>query len=323
VPRLVPVRRGRHALQREHGHTAAPRHDPHPRVHGKLASKIADGSARILSATVSRTAQRWFASFTVEVERDAPERHARPGSAVGIDLGVKTLLTGVDDAGRVFEVAGAKPLRSSMRRLRKASRSHSRKVNGSANRRKSAARLARLHARVANVRADALHKATTALAREYETVVVEDLNVTGMVSNRRLARAVSGQGFDREYAVGSGRTDILIRKPYGSHQMQREAIELKAWAPGKADPLKTGLKQLDGYLDRFRLDTGTLIIFDRRPTAPAITERTAFSKETTPSGRTITVLRAWSPVLRPFPCHECGRPGFPRSTRSKGASTSN
>jgi len=161
----------------------------------KLASKIADGSARILSATVSRTAQRWFASFTVEVERDAPGRHARPGSAVGIDLGVKTLLTGVDDAGRVFEVAGTKPLRSSMRRLRKASRSHSRKVNGSANRRKSAARLARLHARVANVRADALHKATTALARQYETVVAEDLNVTGMVSSRRLARAVSDQGF--------------------------------------------------------------------------------------------------------------------------------
>lgn len=108
-----------------------------------------------------------------------------------------------------------------------------------------------------------------------------------------LQRIVNGGGFiDREYAVGSGRTDILVRKPYGSHQMQREAIELKAWAPGKADPLKAGLKQLDGYLDRFRLDTGTLIIFDRRPSAPAITNRTQLSKETTPTGRTITLLRA-------------------------------
>ncbi len=68
-------------------------------------------------------------------------------------------------------------------------------MKGSANRRKSAARLARIHARVANVRADALHKATTGLSRQYETVVVEDLNVTGMISNRKLARAVSDQGF--------------------------------------------------------------------------------------------------------------------------------
>jgi hypothetical protein len=74
--------------------------------------------------------------------------------------------------------------------------------------------------------------------------------------------------------------------------VQREAIELKAWAPGKADPLKAGLKQLDGYLDRLRLDTGTLIIFDRRPAVPGITDRTRLSEETTPGGRTITLLRA-------------------------------
>jgi putative transposase len=161
----------------------------------KLARKIDDGSARILSATVSRTAQRWFVSFTVEVERDAPERHARPGTAVGVDLGVKTMLTGADDRGRLIEVAGPRPLRAGLRRVRRASRAHSRKQPGSAGRRRSAARLARVHARVAAVRADALHKATTALSARYETIVVEDLNVTGMIANRRLARAVSDQGF--------------------------------------------------------------------------------------------------------------------------------
>jgi putative transposase len=161
----------------------------------KLARKIQDGTARILSATVSRTAQRWFVSFCVEVERDAPESHPRPGSAVGVDLGVKTLLTGVDDLGRVTEVRGRKPLRSSLRGMRRASRAHSRKRTGSANRRKSAARLARVHARVANQRGDALHKATTALSRRYETVVAEDLNVTGMIASKKLARAVSDQGF--------------------------------------------------------------------------------------------------------------------------------
>jgi len=134
-------------------------------------------------------------SFTVEAERDQPGRHARPGTAIGVDLSVKTLLTGVDDAGKVIEVKGPKPLRASLRRLRRASRAHARKQPGSAGRRKSAAKLARIHARVANARANALHKATTALTREYETVVTEDLSVTGMTANRKLARAVSDQGF--------------------------------------------------------------------------------------------------------------------------------
>lgn len=161
----------------------------------KLTRRLEAGTARILSATVSRTAQRWFVSFTVEVERAAPAAHARPGSAIGVDLGVKTLLTGVDEAGTVVTVDGSKALQSSLRRLRRASRAHSHKVMGSANRRKHAARLARVHARVANVRIDALHKVTTMLAGRYETVVAEDLNVTGMTRNRRLARAVSDQGF--------------------------------------------------------------------------------------------------------------------------------
>jgi putative transposase len=161
----------------------------------KLARRLESGTARILSATVSRTARRWFVSFTVEVERAVAKRHARPGSVIGIDLGVKTLLTGVDERGNVVTANGPKPLRGSLRRLRRVSRAHSRKKTGSANRRKDAARLARIHVRVANVRADTLHKATTSLAARYETVVAEDLNVTGMLANRKLARAVADQGF--------------------------------------------------------------------------------------------------------------------------------
>jgi putative transposase len=161
----------------------------------KLARRLGKGSARILSATVSRTAQRWFVSFTCEVERSLPERHPRSGTAIGIDLGITPLLTGADGAGTVITVYGPKALRSSLGRLRRASRAHSRKANGGANRRKAAARLARIHARVANIRADALHTATSDLATQYETIVCEDLNVAGMVRNRRLARAISDQGF--------------------------------------------------------------------------------------------------------------------------------
>lgn len=161
----------------------------------KLARRLDKGTARILSATVSRTAQRWFVSFTVEVERVIPRRPDRPRTAIGVDLGIKTLLTGVDGTGNVVTVPGPKPLRTSLRRLRRASRAHSRKRLRSANRAKAAARLARVHARVANVRADALHKATSALVQRYGTIVAEDLNVAGMARNRRLARAINDAGF--------------------------------------------------------------------------------------------------------------------------------
>jgi putative transposase len=161
----------------------------------KLGRRLENGTARILSASVTRTAQRWFVSFTVEVDRVMPERHASPGSAIGVDLGVRTLLTGMDDTEAIVSVNGPKALGSSLRKLRRASGAHSRKKEGGANRRKHADRLARIHARVANVRADALHKATTDLAARYETIVGEDLNVTGMLANRRLARAVADQGF--------------------------------------------------------------------------------------------------------------------------------
>ncbi|WP_243722567.1 IS607 family element RNA-guided endonuclease TnpB [Actinomadura sp. 7K507] len=161
----------------------------------KLARRLENGTARILSATVSRTAHRWHVCFTVQVDRHVPRRHARPGSAVGVDLGVKTLLTAVDDQGMLIEIAGSRALRAGLRKLRRLAKAHSRAQLGSANRVKAAGRLARYNARVADVRADALHKATSLLAARYETVVVEDLNVTGMLGNQRLARAVADQGF--------------------------------------------------------------------------------------------------------------------------------
>lgn len=82
-----------------------------------------------------------------------------------------------------------------------------------------------------------------------------------------LHRIVNGGGYiDREYGVGRGRIDLLIRQPYtaasGRRAEQREALELKVWRDGRADPLEAGLTQLDGYLDRIGLDTGVLVIFD-------------------------------------------------------------
>jgi hypothetical protein len=73
--------------------------------------------------------------------------------------------------------------------------------------------------------------------------------------------------------------------------MQREAMELKVGRAGGDDPLPDGLAQLDRYLDRLSLDTGVLVVFDRRPVAPPWKERGGFGQATTPSGREVTVLR--------------------------------
>jgi hypothetical protein len=112
-----------------------------------------------------------------------------------------------------------------------------------------------------------------------------------------LHRIVNGGGHvDREYGTGRGRIDLLIRWPYhtptGKRALQREAIELKVWREREPDPLAEGLTQLDSYLDRLSLNTGTLVIFDRRPKAPPLTERTTFEQTTSPTGRPITLLRA-------------------------------
>ncbi|MFH1466889.1 MAG: ATP-binding protein [Pseudomonadota bacterium] len=109
-----------------------------------------------------------------------------------------------------------------------------------------------------------------------------------------LQRIVNGGGYvDREYGIGRGRIDLLVRWPHGTpRRWQREALELKVWAPGRKDPMPEGLAQLDGYLDRLGLDTGTLVVFDRRPEAEEPELRTGLAEARTPSGRTITLLRA-------------------------------
>ena len=112
-----------------------------------------------------------------------------------------------------------------------------------------------------------------------------------------LQRIVNGGGtIDREYGVGRGRIDVLVRWPYtgsaGRHTLQRAALELKVWRDGRPDPLGRGLVQLEGYLERLGLDEGVLVLFDRRAEAAPIPERTRFEPAATATGRRVTVLRA-------------------------------
>ena len=110
-----------------------------------------------------------------------------------------------------------------------------------------------------------------------------------------LQRIVNGGGFiDREYGVGRGRVDLLIRFPYrrpdGSRAVQRRAVEIKVWRKGQRDPLAKGLRQLDEYLARLRLGRGTLVIFDARGRLARKAPR--FEQTETPAGRKVALLRA-------------------------------
>ncbi|MDQ1027102.1 putative transposase [Streptomyces umbrinus] len=185
-------------------HVTLPRLGP-VRVHEptvKLLTHVQAGTARILSATVRHERGRWFVSFQTEVKRDLV-RVARPDIAVGIDLGIKTLAVMADSSGEIREVANPRHLSAALVELRRASRLVSRRrgpdkrTGQKPSRRWEKANAARnrVHHRVANLREDALHKLTSAVAAEYGTVVVEDLNVTGMVKNRRLARHIADAGF--------------------------------------------------------------------------------------------------------------------------------
>ena len=165
---------------------------------------------KILSATVSRTAQRWFVAISVETDVATVASENQAG-VVGVDLGVRNLATLNDGT----TVEGPKPLRSALKRLARLNRSLGRKTRGSRNWAKTKLRVARCHARMANVRQDALHKLTTHLVQTYGCVVIEDLNVKGMMRNRKLSRVISDMGFGEfrrqlDYKREASSTDLVI-----------------------------------------------------------------------------------------------------------------
>lgn len=164
--------------------------------------------ARLIRISVSRRAGHWYASLTVE--RETTAKPASKGGTVGVDLGVKNLATLSD--GTV--IPNPRALNAKLRALRKAQQSLSRKTRGSARGEKAKVRVARLHARVADVRADDIHKATDMIARNYSVVCIEDLNVAGMLKNRHLSRSVADAAlgeFRRQLEYKTARSGAALR----------------------------------------------------------------------------------------------------------------
>jgi putative transposase len=162
---------------------------------------------------------RWFVTFAVDQPDPAPL--AATGEAVGVDLGLKdfaTLSSGV-------KITHPRHMDRHERRLKHYQRILARTQRGSANRGKARRRVARQHARVRDARRDFLHKTSTRLVREFDVIVVEDLNVTGMIRNRRLARSISLTGWGELRAMlaykaeRAGRRLLIVNRWYPSSKI--------------------------------------------------------------------------------------------------------
>ena len=140
----------------------------------------------IIRVTISRTAHRWFVSITIETEdTEVVDNSTHP--VIGIDVGINTLATLSD--GTKYD--NPRPLKRYEKKLRRAQRKLSRKVFRSKNWYKQKAKVARLHYRIACIRIDAHHKATTDIVNRVSAIGIETLKVTNMLKNKKLAKALS------------------------------------------------------------------------------------------------------------------------------------
>ncbi|WP_218007531.1 RNA-guided endonuclease InsQ/TnpB family protein [Nocardia vinacea] len=191
----------------------------------------------IKAVTISRRAGEWFAALTIETTE--PEKLPATGRTVGVDVGVREFAT---QHGVLSETPRA--LRKAQRRLKRAQQALSRKQKGSANRAKARLKVAAIHAKVADTRGDWLHKVTTGLVEKYDAIAIEDLNVRGMVRNRRLAKSVLEAGFGEfrrqlEYKTAlAGRTLLVANRWFASSKTcsacdaktkQRMSLDVREW----------------------------------------------------------------------------------------------
>ncbi|MDY7003923.1 MAG: RNA-guided endonuclease TnpB family protein [Cyanobacteriota bacterium] len=159
-----------------------------PRIGWIKTFEILPDNINPKSVTISRKANRWFVSFQVERESQNTEKSVL---LVGVDLGVKTLAT--LSTGEIFD--GAKPYKKLESKLSRLQYLNRHKTKFSSNWKKAQLKIAKLHKKIADIRKDELHKLTTYLAKNHSQIVIEDLNVSGMMSNHKLAKAVADRGF--------------------------------------------------------------------------------------------------------------------------------
>ncbi len=193
------------------------------------------------SVTVIREPDgHFFASFVVDVE---PTPLPVVDSEVGVDMGIVRLATIAATDGTRTDVPNPRHLDRKLRKLRRLEREKSRRKEGSANRNKSRRKVAIVHSKVARARRDYHHKQALALVRENQVIHVEDLNIAGMVRNRRLARVISDAGWGQfmrllaEKADRYGRTVCKVSRWLASsktcsacgHELNELPLQIRRW----------------------------------------------------------------------------------------------
>lgn len=140
------------------------------------------------SVTISKQADKWFISWKLEVRTSETPKNQE---FVGIDLGINHLAT--LSTGEIF--SGGKSYKKYEKKLARMQYLNRHKQRGSNNYRKAQIKIARLHQKVANIRKDTLHKITTYISKNHAVIGIEDLNVSGMLANGKLSKAISDMGF--------------------------------------------------------------------------------------------------------------------------------
>ena len=243
-PKFKSRRHARQSYRTNGGKVLDRNHIALPKL-GNVRAKVSRPlQGRFISVTVSLDAAgRYFATFLCT---DVPTKNTpATDREVGIDLGVETLATLSD--GR--KIGNPRHLKKYERKLAREQRRLSRRKGARRDEKpidrylKQRKRVARIHAKIADARTDALHKVTTMLADENQVLCMEDLNAKGMVRNRRLAKAVSDASFGEfarllEYMCAErGRTLVKVGRFYPSsktcsacgHRLDALPLSVRVW----------------------------------------------------------------------------------------------
>ena len=181
----------------------------------------------IKSVTITKTKSgKYFA--TILIDGDLLRTVNKSNKSVGIDLGIKTLLTFSD--GKTID--NPKWINTNEKKLKKVQKQLSKKVNGSNNRNKVRLRLAKLHEKIKNQKQDFLHNITTKIINENQVIVLEDLNVSGMLKNHKLAKSIQELGL----------YEIKRQLEYKSLWYGRELVFVSRWFPSSKTCCECGWK---------------------------------------------------------------------------------
>ncbi len=217
----------------------------------RIERLVRAGRARVLAISVRRNGTRLDASVRVLVQRPQQPKVAHPGSRVGVDVGVRRLATVANADGVVIEtVPNPRPLDTALRELRRVSRARSRCAKGSRRYGERTTEISRLHRRVNDVRTHHLHVLTTRLAKTHSRIVVEGLDVAGMLRQKGLAGARARRRGLSDAALGTPRRHLSYKTGwYGS-----ALVVADRWFPSSKTCHGCGQVQDIGWAELWQCD---------------------------------------------------------------------